>query len=250
MIRFVGLSFVAAVAFAALVPSALAADVPAYIAAAVADKDRPDKDRARDTERKPAEIMTLTGIKPGDRAVDVGPGTGYYTRILSRIVGADGHVFAFNPDWIDTKFPKAKEGLAALVAAGYANVEPVVQPMAEIKFDKPVDLVFISLLYHDQVWQKIDIVKMNKAIFAALKPGGVFFVIDHTGPGVATSEQIDKVHRIDPDLVKSQVLAAGFVLDSESDILRNPADPKNNLVFDASIRGHTDQFIFKFRKPK
>ena len=223
---------------------------PAFVAAAVADKDRPDKDRARDAERKPAEIMTLTGIKPGDRAVDVGPGTGYYTRILSRIVGSDGHVFAFNPDWIDTKFPKAKEGLAALVAAGYANVEPVVQPMAEIHFDKPLDLVFISLLYHDQVWQKIDIAKMNKAIFAALKPGGVFFVIDHTGPGVTTSEQIDKVHRIDPDLVKSQVLAAGFVLDSESDILRNPADPKNNLVFDASIRGNTDQFIFKFRKPK
>jgi predicted methyltransferase len=255
MTRFVGLSFALALAVAAAAPIARAGDIPPYVAAAVADTARPDKDRERDADRKPAEIMALTGVKPGDRAGDVGPGSGYYTRILSRIVGANGHVFAFNPTWVDAKFPKAKEGLAALVAGGYANVEPVVQPMDAIHFDKPVDLVFISLLYHDQHWQSvtssIDVAKMNKAIFAALKPGGVYFIIDHTAlPGVTSPEQIDKLHRIDPAVVKAEVLAAGFVFDSESDILRNPADPKTALVFDPSIRGHTDQFIFKFRKPK
>ncbi len=255
MTRFVGLSFAAAVVFASLASMAQAADVPAYVAAAVADTARPKEDTDRDVDRKPAEIMALTGIKPGDRAVDIGPGKGYYTRILSHIVGTGGHVFAFNPSWIDTKFPKAKEGLAALVAAGYANVEAVVQPMDAIHFDKPVDLVFISLLYHDQHWQSvtssIDVAKMNKAIFAALKPGGVYFIIDHTAlAGVTTPEQIDKLHRIDPAVVKAEVLAAGFTLEAESDILRNPADPKTALVFDPSIRGHTDQFVFKFRKPK
>src|SRR4029077_20851294 len=111
----------------------------------------------------------------------------------------------------------AKAGVDALTNGGYANDEASVQPMAEIKFDKPLDMVFISQLYHDQVWQKIDIAKMNKAIFDALKPGGVYFIIDHTGTDTTPVEQIDKPHRIDPALVKQQVLAAGFKLEAESD---------------------------------
>jgi predicted methyltransferase len=240
----------AIVAFAAVAAPLQGAEIPDYIAAAVADKDRPKDDTDRDADRHPAEIMALTGVKPGDRAVDVGPGrTGYYTKILSRIVGANGKVYMFNPTWVAEKFPVAKEGPAILAKAGYANVEGSIQPMAEIRFDQPVDLIFISQLYHDQHWQKIDIAKMNKAIFDALKPGGVYFIIDHTGPGVTTVEQIDKLHRIDPALVKAEVLAAGFVLDAESDLLRNPGDTKTVNVFDPSIRGKTDQFVFKFKKP-
>lgn len=249
MARITTLAF--AVAAIALATTAIASTgIPADVATAVADKDRPKDDTDRDGNRHPAEIMTLTGVKSGDRVVDVGPGKGYYTRILSRIVGSNGKVYGFNPTWVAEKFPTAKAGVDALTNGGYANVEASVQPMAEIKFDKPVDVIFISQLYHDQVWQKIDIAKMNKAIFDALKPGGVYFIIDHSGPGITTPEQIDKTHRIDADLVKTQVLAAGFKLEAESDLLRNPADPKNNLVFDPSIRGHTDQFIFKFVKPK
>ena len=205
---------------------------------------------ARDADRHPAEITALTGVKPGDRVVDVGPGrTGYYTRIFSRVVGDKGKVYMFNPTWVAEKFPKALEAPAAFQAAGYKNVEGSVQPMAEIKFDAPVDLIFVSQLYHDQVWQKIDVAKMNKAIFDALKPGGVYFIIDHTGPGVTTPEQIDKVHRIEPSLVKEQILAAGFKLESESALLRNAADPKTANVFDPAIRGKTDQFVYKFVKP-
>ncbi|MEQ1865589.1 MAG: methyltransferase [Micropepsaceae bacterium] len=231
--------------------TAVAADkIPAYVAAAVADKDRPKDDTDRDADRHPAEIMAMTGIKPGDRAVDVGPGrTGYYTRIMSRIVGANGKVVMFNPTWVAEKFPKATEAPAAFVAAGYTNVEGSVQPMDALKFDAPVDLVFISQLYHDQVWQKIDTAKMNKAIYDALKPGGVYFIIDHVGPGVTTVEQIDKLHRIDAGLVKEQILAAGFKLAAESDLLKNPADAHTANVFDPSIRGKTDQFVLKFVKP-
>lgn len=240
-----------AVASFALTAVAVAADkIPDYVSAAVADKDRPKDDTDRDADRHPAEIMAMTGIAPGGRAVDVGPGrTGYYTKIMSRIVGPSGKVYMFNPTWVAEKFPVAKEGPAILAKAGYTNVEGSVQPMDEIKFDPPVDLVFMSQLYHDQHWQKVDVAKMNKAIFAALKPGGIYFVIDHTGPGVTTVEQIDKLHRIDPALVKQEILAAGFELVAESDILKNAADPKDANVFDKSIRGKTDQFVYKFRKP-
>jgi predicted methyltransferase len=242
---------VAVVAFALTVPAFAADAVPAYVAAAVADKDRSKDDTDRDADRHPAQIMTMTELKPGGRAVDVGPGrTGYYTKIMSRIVGAGGKVYMFNPTWVAEKFPVAVEGAAILNKAGFTNVEGSVQPMAEIKFDQPVDLVFMSQLYHDQIWQKIDVAKMNKAIFDALKPGGIFFVIDHVGPGVTAIDQIDKLHRIEPSVVKQQILAAGFELVAESDLLKNPADPMNVSVFDPSIRGKTNQFVFKFRRPK
>jgi predicted methyltransferase len=239
-----------AVAALALSIAPAVAKVPDYVAAAVADKDRPKDDTDRDAVRKPAEILALTGIKPGDRAVDVGPGrTGYYTRIMSKVVGANGKVIMFNPTWVAEKFPAVKDAPAGFTAAGYSNVEGSIQPMAEIKFDAPVDVVFMSQLYHDQVWQKIDLAKMNKAIFDALKPGGVYFIIDHVGPGVTTVEQIDKLHRIEPSLVKQQILEAGFVLEAESDLLRNPKDDHTLNVFDKGIRGTTDQFVFKFKKP-
>lgn len=241
----------AVLVLASVMPAASAADVPAYVAAAVADKDRPKDDTDRDADRHPAEIMTLAGVKPGDRVVDVGPGrTGYYTKIMSRIVSSGGKVIMFNPTWVAEKFPTAKDAPAALLKAGYANVEGSIQPMAEIKFDQPVDVIFVSQLYHDQIWQKVDVAKMNASVFAALKPGGVYFVIDHVGPGVTTVEQIDKVHRIDPALVKQQVLAAGFKLEAESDVLKNSADAHTLNVFDPAIRGKTDQFVFKFVKPK
>ena len=233
-----------------LAAPAQAADIPAYVAAAVAAKDRPQGDTVRDADRHPAEIMTLTGVKPGDRAVDVGTGkTGYYTKILSRIVGADGKVIMFNPTWVADMIPEVKDASAAMIKAGYANIEGAILPMEAITFEQPVDLVFISQLYHDQVWKNIDIAKMNRAVFDALKPGGVYFVIDHVGPGVTTAAQIDKLHRIEPALVKAQILAAGFKLEATSDLLANPADPHTANVFEPSIRGKTDQFIFKFVKP-
>ena len=242
--------FAVAIATFAAMGAVEAKGIPDYVTKAVTDAARPDKDRARDTDRKPMEVMTLAGIKPGGAVADVGPGAGYYTRILSRIVGEKGKVFGFNPTWVAEKFPKAAEGVKFLTDNGYPNVEGVVQPMADIHFDRPLDMIYMSQIYHDQVWQKIDIEKMNKAIFNALKPGGIFLIVDHIGRNVRSVEQIDKLHRIDPALVKEQVLAAGFTLVAESDILRNPYDLGDKNVFDPTIRGHTDQFIFKFMRPK
>lgn len=241
------LMFLLAGCLAAVSPVAAASS---EITAAVADPARPDKDRARDADRKPAEIMAFTGIKSGDTVVDVGPGAGYYLRILSRIVGPKGTVIGFNPSWVVEKFPVAVDGVKGLAASGYPNVQSSVQPMADISFDRPVDVIFMSQLYRDQLWQKIDMAKMNKAIFDTLKPGGVYLIIDHIGRGVTTVEQIDRLHRIDPALVKEQVLAAGFRLVAESDLLRNPYDLGDKNVFDPTIRGHTDQFVYRFVKPR
>jgi len=164
-------------------------------------------------------------------------------------VGESGKVYAFNPDWVIKMFPKAGELAGKLAAEGYTNVEPRVQPMAEIAFEAPLDLVFISQLYHDQHWQRVDIARMNAAIWRALKPGGVFFIIDHRAPAGTTDAEIANVHRIDPAVVQREVEAAGFVLDTASDVLRNAADPLTANVFDASIKGRTSQFVLKFRKP-
>ena len=230
--------------------TALAAtSAPDPIAAALADPARPAADRARDALRKPASLLALAGVQAGQRVVDIGPGTGYYTRLISHIVGPQGQVFAFNPTWLDTKFPKSREGVSALIASGCTNVTASIQPMAEIAFDAPVDLVFFVQLYHDQHWQQVDIAQMNQAIFRALRPGGVYFVVDHRAPTGTTDAQIDKLHRIDPAVVRREVLAAGFTLEAESDLLGNPQDPLTSGVFDPAIRGQTDQFILKFRKP-
>lgn len=219
------------------------------IVEALADPARPAEQRAVDALRKPAEILALSSIKAGDRVADVGPGGGYYTRLISRMVGDSGKVYAFNPDWLVKMFPKAGDLAANLVKTGFANVEARSQPMAEIAFDAPLDVVFISQLYHDQHWQKVDIEKMNAAIFRTLKPGGVFVVIDHIAPAGTTDTQIDKLHRIDPDVVKREVKAAGFTLDVDSDLLENPSDPLSANVFEASIKGRTSQFVLKFHKP-
>jgi predicted methyltransferase len=226
-----------------------ASAAPMSIAEALADPARPAEQRASDAVRKPAEILALASVKAGDRVADVGPGSGYYTRLFSRVVGESGKVYAFNPDWVIKMFPKAGDLAATLVKAGYANVEARSQPMAEIAFDAPLDVLFISQLYHDEHWQKVDIAKMNAAIFRALKPGGVYMVIDHVAPAGTTDAQIDKLHRIDPEVVKREVKAAGFTLEAESNVLLNPADPLSANVFDASIKGHTSQFVLKFRKP-
>jgi len=222
---------------------------PMSIPEALAEAARPAEQRAVDGLRKPAEILALTEVKAGDQVADIGPGGGYYTRLLSRMVGEPGKVYAFNPDWVIKMFPKAGELAGKLVAAGYANVEARSQPMAGIAFDAPLDVVFFSQLYHDQHWQQVDIAKMNAALWRALKPGGVLFIIDHQAPAGTTDAQIDKLHRIDPSVVKREVEAAGFILETASDVLVNPADPLSANVFDASIKGRTSQFVLKFRKP-
>jgi predicted methyltransferase len=229
--------------------------IPANIAAAVADSSRPAEDKQRDAQRKPAETLKFAGVRSGDRVAELIPGRGYFTRILSKVVGAKGHVFALSPPRRPNQAPESPDPVAATAAIaadpGYSNVTTVVGPLAAIKVPEPVDVVWTSQNYHDlHNVPNLDIAAFNKSAFDALKPGGTYIVLDHVAAAGSGGRDTSTLHRIDPELVKTEVLAAGFVLAGQSNVLHNPEDAHTAPVFDPSIRGNTDQFVLKFRKPK
>ena len=224
---------------------------PAIIAA-IATPDR-GADRQADARRKPAEILAFSGVKRGERVGELIPGSGYFTRLFSKLVGPNGRVYAIWPEPYWKEAHPDPENLAALAKTpGYGNIQVLVQPAAAFSAPAPLDLVFTSQNYHDYpdpFMGPTDPALFNRAVFKALKPGGVFLVIDHVAEAGSGLRDTDTLHRIDPQTVKTQVEAAGFVYVGEIDVLRNPADTHKLKVFDSAIRGHTDQFIFKFRKP-
>ena len=227
---------------------------PAWIAAVVADKGRPAADVERDAERKPAEMLLFAGVKPGMAVVDFLPGGGYFTRMFSKAVGPKGKVYAvYTPPKPSTDPAKpaptpAAETLAADPA--YGNITAVRVSPASLAVPGKADIFWTSQNYHDlHNIPGLDMTAFNKSVFAALKPGGEYIVLDHVGaPG--DPEITHTLHRIDPALVRKEVEAAGFTYVAENTTLRNPADDHSLKVFDPAIRGHTDQFIYKFRKPK
>jgi predicted methyltransferase len=242
-----------ALALAAAGASAAQDSAPPYLAAAVAAPGRPAEDVVRDPLRKPAALMAFAGIKPGDRVADLMPGGGYFTRLFSVAVGAQGHVYTIVPAELAAVAAKAKDAAQTLAAnPAYANVTLEVLPTAQIGAPEPLDLVWTSDNYHDLYgfFGADQAAAADAAVFRALKPGGVYIVIDHAARAGSGGADAKTLHRIDPETVKAQVLAAGFKLEAESVLLRNPADSRDAKVFDPSIRGHTDQFIFKFRKPR
>ena len=235
-----------------IAPVALAAESPpAVIAAAVADAARPEADRARDADRKPAEVTALAGIKAGSKVAEMWPGGGYFTRVFSKAVGEKGVVYAMVP----APPPNAPAGrdpgaaVRALAAdANYGNVKVVTfDPAAALP--EPVDVVWTSLNYHDMHNRPAEyIAAVNKAALGALKPGGIYVVIDHAAEKGSGARDTQKLHRIDEDLVKQEVLAAGFEAAGDSALLRHADDGHDKGAHEVA-RGKTDQFVLLFRKP-
>jgi predicted methyltransferase len=231
-----------------------AAANPGYIAAAIADSGRPDADKLRDANRKPAQTLEFLGVKPGEQVAEILPGAGYFTRIFSKAVGPSGHVYALVPER-PASAPANLPDLAGAVKAiaadpNYPNVSVVVLPLPQLATPVPVDLVFTAQNYHDLHNFPVDVVAFNRTILASLKPGGLYVVLDHSAPAGSGLADTKTLHRIDADVVKQEVTAAGFEFVGASDVLANAADSRTAAVFDPSIRGKTDQFILKFRKPK
>jgi predicted methyltransferase len=250
----------ALVSLAALMTLALAsgyaagATLPAYISAAVADSARPDEDKQRDADRKPGETLAFAGVKPGEQVVELAAGGGYFTRLLSAAVGPKGRVTVIvSPPKPDAAPGAPVPGAAVKAIAAdphYANVQISVQRVAELSMPEKADLVWTTQNYHDfHNIPDVDIATINKAVFAALKPGGTFFVLDHAAEAGSGARDTNTLHRIDKATVIKEVEAAGFRLKGESGILANKDDPHTAKVFDPAIRGHTDQFILKFTKP-
>lgn len=236
-----------AAALLATAPAALAQSaedaIAASIALAIEQANRPETDVARDGERHPSVIAHFAGVRPGMTIAEIAPGGGYYTRVISAIVGPEGKVYALVPAFFANR-PGGLDNINAL-AAELGNVEVVVVPGFDaMSLPQPVDLVWTTENYHDLA--NGNIAGANAAAFNALEPGGIYFVEDHSAPGTGTSAT-STLHRIDPMAVIAQVTAAGFVLEAVSDAVANPADP--HTVNPREVEPTSDKFALRFRRP-
>jgi predicted methyltransferase len=218
----------------------------------LADPLRSDEHRARDSGRLPLEVLNFAfgPDMQGMRVADLVPGDGYYSAILSRLVGDTGAVYAVNPIRIFQAFPQARAGFPKYLSQDPRdNIRYSVQKLDELIFAEPLDAALMVLYYHDTYWTKVDRAAMNQRIFNALKPGGLYLIVDHHAPEGAPDEVTQSLHRMDAAHVKPEVAAAGFEFVRASDLLANAADPRTESVFKPELRGHTDRFIYLFRKP-
>lgn len=219
--------------------------------AALADPQRPQADRERDAARKPAEILAFAQIAPGEVVGDYIMGSGYWTRILSNAVGPQGKVYAFQPDeFIGFRPAYGEEQNAA--AAGRANVVPLRGPVAAPPFPEKLDTIITVQNMHDLYIGAMPQgtgPKALKALYAALKPGGTLLVVDHSAAAGAGLAAANSLHRMDRDAAIAALTAAGFTVEAESAVYIRPDDPRTANVFDPAIRGKTDQFVLRLRKP-
>jgi predicted methyltransferase len=223
---------------------------PSSYAAALADPVRPAEDRARDAARHTAETLAFARVRPGQKITDMIIGGGYFTRVFSAAAGPEGRVTAWQPAEFIGFQASYGESLDAVDAL--PNVDAIRAALASPELPGGQDLVFTAQNYHDlhlAMAAADTAAKVNTAVFNALKPGGLYVIIDHHAAAGSDLAAADALHRIDIEAVKREVTAAGFVLDAESDLLANPADPLTASVFDPSIRGQTSQFMLRFRKP-
>ena len=230
-------------------------DHTASIASAVAQASRPDAAREQDAARKPVETLAFLGLAPGMDAADLIPGGGYWSEIMAHVVGADGSVTALQPE----QFYGGEKAAAAWAAMNEraGGITLVRYPFEAFSYQaNSFDFAIMNLNYHDLYWTSeqynvplTDPDKYVAALYDAMRPGGVVGIIDHVGKGTDTRALVEKTHRIDPSVVRADFERAGFVFDGSSDILANPDDNHEVGVFNAAVRGKTDRFIYRFRKP-
>jgi predicted methyltransferase len=223
--------------------------------AALSKPGRPAADLEQDAQRKPAEVLAFFGVQPGMSALDLFAGAGYFTEVLAAIVGPTGHVVAHNNkaylDGVGEEWDRRFAG------SRLANVEQLRAEGNELELTPGrFDFVLLSAVYHDvyyvdeaRNWPRIDGPRLLAELYASMKPGATLGLIDHAAAPGSPAETGGTLHRIDPDIVKRDFAAAGFVLEAESDVLRNPADDLTKGVFDPAVRGRTDRFVLRFRRP-
>lgn len=233
------------IAVALLAGTPVLASQTGGFAALLSAASRPEADKARDADRKPAEVMAFAGVRPGMKIAELAPGGGYYTRLLSAAVGPKGYVYTF----AGRPSPAVAE-----IAKATGNVSLGVGKIGDSLAPEPVDMVWTTLNYHDfknaKVGDEDGASVVNKAAYKALKPGGIYLINDHqTAKGAGTS-QTSTLHRIEDAAVIKEVEAAGFRLEARSKVLAHPGDDHTMKVQESGIRGKTDQFVLRFRKPR
>ena len=241
---------------ALLVSSAVALAAPtAKMKAAVADAGRPAADTARDENRKPADMLAFAGIGPGKVVVDMLPGGGYFTRIFAKAVEPGGRVYAYFGSQYDARLKgqgKDPDNQFADLKATYKNLGVIHGPLPQFVTPVPVDVVWTAQNYHDMHNKQyaMDVNEVNKAIFKSLKPGGYYIVIDHKAADSAGADVTESLHRIKDSTVKQEVESAGFKLVAEGHDLMYASDDGTKRVFEADVKGKTNQFMLKFQKPR
>lgn len=237
-------------------PLGPASAAPADVAAAVAAPGRPAEAVALDEVRKPVEVLRWLGLERGDRVLDYFTGTGYYAEIMARAVGPQGSVTGWNSSGFGRN-ERVRTAVAGIRERS-PNTSFYFTPTTALSFAPAAyDFILLHLVYHDAYWEserfglpRIDPNTVTAALFRAVKPGGTVAVIDHiAAPGRETRAEVEATHRILPETVRADFERAGFVLDGETDLLRNPQDDRSKNVFDPSIRGRTDRFVYRFRRP-
>ena len=226
--------------------------VPASIEAAIASANRPAEEKARDANRQPGKIMSFFGIERGDKVAELMTSGGYYVGVLSEIVGPEGTVYGHNNGWIMQRQDDGRSPIAKRIdKVGHTNVVDLVGEIEDPGLPTgELDAVFIVLIYHDMLGLfETDTAAANKAIYDALKPGGVYGIIDHHAPIGTGLDATRTLHRVERHEVVQDILKAGFVLEAETDLLENLDDPKSGSVFGPDIRGQSHRFVLKFRKP-
>jgi predicted methyltransferase len=232
-----------------LASSALAAAAPAYVAKAVADPSRPKAEVATDASRDPADTLAFAGVKPGMAVAELFPGGGYFTRMISDIVGPKGQILSIeNAGWKGA----AEADRKMMADLGRPNIQLDVEPFGQMKIPGQVDLFWITQNYHDLKIAKfgaVDMEAFNRQVFAALKPGGTYFILDHQANPGTTLEQVAVLHRVEKAVVIREVTAAGFRLAGEGKFLNRLGDDHTKPIFDPAVQGKTDQYALKFVKP-
>jgi predicted methyltransferase len=233
----------------------LAVAPTAQMKAAVADAGRPAADTARDENRKPAEMLAFAGIGPGKVVVDMLPGGGYFTRIFAKAVEPGGRVYAYFGTQYDARLKtqnKDPDNQFADLKQTYKNLGVIHGPLPQFVTPQPVDVVWTSQNYHDMHNKAyaMDVNEVNKAIFKSLKPGGYYVIIDHKAAETAGDDVTETLHRIKESTTKKEVEAAGFKLVAEGDALNYSSDDGTKRVFEADVKGKTNQFMLKFQKPR
>ena len=224
-------------------------DAAKWAESIVAASDRSAEDRERDERRRPAELLVFAGVEPGMRVADLGAGDGYTAELLARAVGADGVVYAHNTPaaieaYVSESWPArlSKDAMGNAVRVDAELSDPLSTAGGDL------DLITMVFVYHDTLYADLDRAQMNAAIFAALRPGGALIVIDHCAKPGAGEEVGESLHRIDEDMLRNEIEAAGFRLDDEADFLRNPADPREQPFYEMEMP--TDAFVHRYLKPE
>jgi predicted methyltransferase len=244
MIRHIGL-----LVLASLFGLPLDSDAQSGVNAILDDDSRPQEDRDRDASRRPGEVLEFFGIGVGDEVADLLSGSGYWTRILVPLVGAEGRVYAGNNPFYQGFFAEAFDEM--LNEPGFANVVRIDAPVDELPLpaDGSLDAAIMFQAYHDLVLGEEDRDEMNRRVFVALKSGGVYGIVDHAAAAGTGTSATESTHRIDKQFVINEVTAAGFELAADSNMLANPDDDHSMVVFNPEINGRTDRFVLRFEKP-